>query len=142
MVDSGLVLKFFDIAPTKCRMCLYTMTQFREAQLANAVSDYIHPGSIDFGPSICHTKIHVGDLILDLGARQYTKAHYKRGFTDDNNKGKKIIHDAILKKLGIHVNEPRAGGAGNSNTGEQFLSAFSGWNIIIVFSICACSGLA
>ena len=118
MVDSGLVLKWFQIAPMKCRVCVKTMPQFRKEQLENNISDYIHPGSIEFGPSVCHTKIHVGDVILDWGARERFKQHGKQGFTDDLREGKKRIHDELLKRLGIHVNEPRAGGSGTSNTGE------------------------
>ena len=122
MVDSGLVIKYFDIAPMKCRICVKTMEQFRKEQLENAVVSYIHPGSIEFGPSVCHTKLHLTELLLDYGARKESKSHRKRGFAEMLRLGKREMHDVFLRYLNIHVNEPRAGGAGNSNVGKyQFL---------------------
>ena len=121
MVDSGLVIKYFDIAPMKCRICIKTMKQYRKEQHQNMVVSYVHPGSLDFGPSICHTKLHIGELILDWGARKDFKTHGARGFSELKKLGEKEMHDELLKLLGIHVNEPRAGGAGTSNTGEYVL---------------------
>ena len=78
----------------------------------------MHPGSLDFGVSPTHTKIHAGDLILDWGARKDFKQHNKRGFAEFKSRGEKEVHDQMLKLLSIRVNEPRAGGSGSSNTGN------------------------
>ena len=78
--------------------------------------DYEAPGSLDYGGSPTHGKIHVGDLLLDYGTRRETKSHGKHGVKDVHFRSKKEVHDEMLNVLGIHVNEPRAGGSGTSNT--------------------------
>ena len=64
---------------------------------------------MDFGVSPTHAKIHVGDLLLDYGTRRETKSHGKHGVGDTHKRSKQEVHDEMLKTLGIHVNEPRAG---------------------------------
>ena len=91
---------------------------YRDLQKQGIVVEYVSPGSLDFGASPTHTKIHVGQLILDWGARRDFLKHGSRGYTEVKMRSEHEIHDEMLKLLGIRVNEPRAGGAGNSNTGN------------------------
>ena len=118
MVDSGLVLKYFDIHASKCRVCVIPSKKFRELQLnaerEGKLDEFllnlpIHPGSLDFGPSLCHFKIHIGPLMLDWGARRDFKKHGYPGYADDLKTGQQRVHDQLLKVLGIRVNEVRAG---------------------------------
>ena len=88
----------------------------RALQKQGIVVDYEAPGSLDYGGSPTHGKIHVGDLLLDYGTRRETKSHGKHGVKDVHFRSKKEVHDEMLNVLGIHVNEPRAGGSGTSNT--------------------------
>ena len=97
----------------------YFLFPYRAKQKQGIVVDYEAPGSLDFGGSPTHSKIHVGDLLLDYGTRRETKSHGKHGLTVTHTRSKKEVHDEMLKVLGIHVNEPRAGGSGTSNTVSQ-----------------------
>ena len=118
MVDSGLVLKYLDIHASKCRTCEYPMVKFREEQLkaekAGQMDIFLlnlpaHPGSLEFGPSVCHTKMHIGKLAIDLMVRAKFKTHGKKGYADQKKAGELFIHDQLFKRLGIRVNEVRAG---------------------------------
>ena len=118
MVDSGLVLKYLDIHASKCRTCEYPMVKFRAEQLkaekAGKMDEFLlnlpaHPGSLEFGPSVCHTKMHIGKLAMDIMARAKFKQHGKRGFSDDKKNGDDYVHDQLFKRLGIRVGEVRAG---------------------------------
>lgn len=64
-----------------------------------------------------HFGLHLGELFLKLGARQDLKTHIVRG---EENKitmaaREAVIHDQLFALIGVRVNEPRSGGAGNSN---------------------------
>ena len=118
MVDSGLVLKYFDIHASKCRTCEYPMVKFRAEQLkaenAGKMDEFLlnlplHPGSLDFGPSVTHTKLHLGELAMDLMVRAKFKKHGKQGYAKQKKDGEDYIHDQLYKRLGIRVNEVRAG---------------------------------
>ena len=109
MVDSGYVIKVFDIHASKCRVCVKTMGQFRSLQQQGIVVDYENPGSLDYGGSPTHTTQHVGHLLLDLGARSEFEKHGKQGYSEMKKEGDQRMHDEILKFLGLHVNEARAG---------------------------------
>ena len=118
MADGGLVSKYFGEHSSKCRICLLPMKQFRDQQmkaeaegrLDKFMSDlYIHPGSLDFGGSPTHTKIHVGMLLLDWASRKEFKRHGAHGFSDLKKMGEKEVHDSLIRVLGIRVNEPRTG---------------------------------
>ena len=85
------------------------MKEYRALQKKGISVDYVHPGSLDFGGSPTHTKLHVGCLILDLGARRDFQQHGARGFAELKKLGEQQIHDELLKLLGVRVNEPRAG---------------------------------
>ena len=78
-------------------------------QKQGVVVDFEAPGSLDFGVSPTHAKIHVGDLLLDYGTRRETKSHGKHGNAVTHKRSKQEVHDEMLTTLGIHVNEPRAG---------------------------------
>ena len=71
--------------------------------------DYVFPGSLDFGGSPTHSKLHVGCLMLDMAARRDFQTHGARGFAELKRIGEQRIHDELLKLLGCRVNEPRAG---------------------------------
>ena len=90
-------------------------------QKKGVVVDFEAPGSLDFGVSPTHAKIHVGDLLLDYGTRRETKSHGKHGHAVTHKRSKQEVHDEMLTKLGIRVNEPRAG----TNICNQFIHTFS-----------------
>ena len=124
MVDGGLVSKYFEEHASKCRVCVYPMLKFRKEQekaeqegkldefLLNL---FIQPGSLDFGGSPTHTKLHIAELLLDLGARQFIKVYGKKGYADLKNQGEEYVHDAMYKLLGIRVNEAKAGKVNSFN---------------------------
>ena len=94
------------------------MVKFRAEQLkaenAGKMDEFLlnlpaHHGSLDFGPSVTHTKMHLGELAMDMMARAKFKQHGKRGFSDDKKTGEEYVHDQLYKRLGIRVNEVRAG---------------------------------
>ena len=94
------------------------MAKFRAEQLkaekAGKMDEFLlnlpaHPGSLDFGPSVCHTKMHIGKLALDLMARAKFKKHGAHGYANDLKTGEDYVHDQLYKRLGIRVNEVRAG---------------------------------
>ena len=85
------------------------MKEYRELQKQGISVDYIYPGSLDFGGSPTHTKLHVGCLVLDMAARRDFQKHGARGFAELKKIGQLRIHDELLKLLGCRVNEPRAG---------------------------------
>ena len=94
------------------------MVKFREEQLKaekeGKMDEFLlnlplHPGSLDFGPSVTHTKLHLGELAIDLMVRAKFKKHGKRGYSDDKKTGEEYIHDQLYKRLGLRVNEVRAG---------------------------------
>ena len=94
------------------------MAKFRAEQLkaekAGKMDEFLlnlpaHPGSLEFGPSVCHTKMHIEKLALDLMARAKFKKHGKPGYADDLKTGEDYVHDQLYKRLGLRVNEVRAG---------------------------------
>ena len=109
MVDSGLVNKAQGNWDSRCRVCHKTMKEYRALQQKGITFDYVHPGSLDFGGSPTHSKLHVGCLLADMGARRDFQKHGARGFTELKWLGEQRIHDEILKLLGGRLNEPRAG---------------------------------
>ena len=91
---------------------MYYITNFylcRELQKQGITVDYVHPGSLDYGGSPTHTKIHVGRLILDWGERRDTQKYNVRGFTQQHKDSRLEVQEELFKVLQIHVNEPRAG---------------------------------
>ena len=118
MVDSGLVNKDQGNWDSRCRVCHMTMKEYRKLQSQGIRVDYVYPGSLDFGGSPTHTKLHVGQLVLDMAARRDFQKYGARGYAELKAKGEQRIHDELFKLLGARVNEPRAGGAGNSNSGN------------------------
>ena len=121
MVDSGLVNKACDnFDQHKCRVCRQRVWDVRSK--GNAIcSDvffcpFLEISMLEFGGSPTHFVIHMGKFLIDLGNRREFREHSKRGFSELKRVTEKIVHDEILEKLGLHVGEPRAGGAGTSNT--------------------------
>ena len=85
------------------------MKEYRELQMKGIPVDYVFPGSLDFGGSPTHSKLHVGCLMLDMAARRDFQTHGARGFAELKYIGEQRIHDELLQLLGVRVNEPRAG---------------------------------
>ena len=127
MVDSGLVNKASDNDDNhKCRMCLRRMADIR--QHGNHICSYCHfspklnMSMVEFGHSPTHFAQHIGCWLLDVGNRREFREHGKKGYAELKKLTEQQIHDEMLELLGLHVGEPRADGAGTSNTGENFVS--------------------
>ena len=119
MVDSGLVNKATDnVDQHKCRICRQRVWDVRNKgnQICSNVyfCPFLELSTLEFGGSLTHTIIHLGSFLIDLGNRREFREHSKRGYGELKRITEKIVHDEILEKLGIHVGEPRAGGAGTS----------------------------
>ena len=127
MVDSGLVNKASDNRDNhKCRICRKRMLDVRNQ--GNEICSNVHfspelnLSMMQFGHSPTHFVLHMGCFLLDIGNRREFREHGKRGYADLKKITEHMIHDEILEVLGLHVGEPRAGGAGTSNTGKILLN--------------------
>ena len=119
MVDSGLVNKATDNDNFRCRIGRQRMDYVRKNGNHTCTSNvyfcpYLEMSLLDFGGSPTHNTLHLGSWIIDLANRRETEAYNQPGFGEIHARTEQAVHDEILALLGIHVGEPRAGGAGNS----------------------------
>ena len=119
MVDSGLVNKATDNDNFRCRIGRQRMDFVRKNGNHTCTSNvyfcpYLEMSMLDFGGSPTHWTLHLGSWLIDMANRRETNAYNQPGFGEIHARTEKVVHDQILGLLGIHVGEPRAGGAGTS----------------------------
>ena len=84
------------------------------------------PNTYQYGLSTLHAWIRLFELVLHLGYRMKLKVwSVKAEKRDQFIAEKKRIQGEFLDKMGLPVDQPRAGGAGSSNDGNMARRAFA-----------------
>ena len=123
MVDGKVVNAVTDTTSTQtCSICGATPTDMNRLEAV-----YSRPQTnLQYGISSLHLWIRCLEALLRIAYRLKVK---KRTARDPAEKlaveqAKKTIHDELKRTMGLCVDEPRAGGAGNANDGNTARRAF------------------
>lgn len=90
----------------------------------------INEEAFDMGLTTLHAWLRSYELVLDIGEKGAPNTERLSALNKSQIPFKaKYIHDAMKDLLGISVNEARAGGMGNSNSGNNARNAFKNFEV-------------
>ena len=136
MVDGKVVNAVTDTASTQtCSICGATPTDTNKLEAV-----YSRPQTnIQYGISSLHCWIRCLEALLRIAYRLDVRKRSVRDPAEKLNveQAKKKVHDNLKRTMGLCVDEPRAGGVGNSNDGNTARRAFRE-----AAQFAACTGLS
>lgn len=107
----------------RCYACNATISQFNDLnrmEKVTATEDFLK-----FGISSLHAWIRCFECLIKISYRLEFKRWRKNGKEDIFNATKKRIQEAFRQRMGLLIDKPKQGGAGNSNDGNTARKFFN-----------------
>lgn len=110
----------------RCYLCRRSISEFNNLKAIKNVP--IHVDYLMFGITSLHCWIRTYECLIHIAYRLSFMRWSKSGYEKEYNIQKDRIQKEFFKKLGLHVDKPRAG-AGNSNDGNTAKRFFHNYEI-------------
>ncbi len=126
LIDGKIASFLTNTASQNCPVCGNTPTEMTKVE--NLYNGKFNPrqGSLKYGIRTLHSWIRALEFLLHLAYRLNVGKWQVKGEKNREtyNKTKYRIHEDLKNKIGVNVDQPRAGGAGTSNTGNAARRCF------------------